>query len=130
MFIDIHVHFHKHQAFRTGTSKLLPHRNNFERYADIKVERAVVLPEVNPECAHVTQSNEEIPEVVQQYPMFILLQCGPARLTNSVKVPFQIFSVSIKTGAARALVRFALTYISLTHWCRICLKGRSLPDSR
>ncbi|MDY0177567.1 MAG: amidohydrolase family protein [Lentisphaeria bacterium] len=95
MFIDIHVHFRRSPGFpRWGKQAYATPEQLLERYAAIEVERAVVLPGVNPECSHVPQSNEEVLEVAQKHPLFIpFCNVDPRALTNSIRAEFHdIFS--------------------------------------
>lgn len=90
MFIDIHVHVRRipgpprrgKQAFSTPEQLL-------ERYDKIDVEKAVLLPGVNPECAYVPQSNEEIIEIAEKYPDRFIPFCNvdPRAMTNSADAP-------------------------------------------
>ncbi len=95
MFIDIHVHFRSTPGFpRWGKPAYATPEQLLERYAAIKVERAVVLPGVNPECSYAPQSNEEVLAVAQKHPLFIpFCNVDPRALTNSIGAPFHdIFS--------------------------------------
>jgi len=67
VFIDIHVHTRRipGPARSNGQTYATPDEL-LARYDAIGVERAVVLPGVSPECAHVPQSNEEVIEVSAQ----------------------------------------------------------------
>jgi len=67
VFIDIHVHTRRipGPARADGQTYATP-AQLLARYDAIGVERAVVLPGVSPECAHVPQSNEEVIELSRQ----------------------------------------------------------------
>ena len=104
MFIDIHVH----------TSRLpLPPRHHgdnltyaspeelLEAYDEVGIERGCLLPEVNPECAHGVQSNEDILELAAKNPRFIpFCNVDPRAMTNSIRSDFEwIFKYYRDKGA-------------------------------
>lgn len=91
MFIDIHVHTRKYpgpprldgrQAYATPQQLL-------ERYDQLGVEQAVLLPGVNAECNLIPQSNQEIEEICQEYPGRFIPFCNvtPRAITNSADAP-------------------------------------------
>lgn len=91
MFIDIHVHTRSipgpprlsgKQAYATPQQLL-------ERYAELDIEAAVLLPGVSPECGFVPQSNQEIMEICRQYPGRFIPFCNvdPRSMTNSSDAP-------------------------------------------
>lgn len=90
MFIDIHVHFRSTPGFsRWGKQAYATPEQLIERYEKIGVERAVVLPGVNPECSHVPQSNEEVLAVAARDSRFIpFCNIDPRAITNSIRAPF------------------------------------------
>jgi len=53
------------------------------------VEKAVLLPEANPECAYGLQSNEEVIEIAEKYPDRFIPFCNvdPRAMTNSPDAP-------------------------------------------
>ena len=59
-----------------------------ERYDEVGIERAVLLPLVSPEV-YLPQSNEEILEIVEEYPDRFILFCNidPRALTNTSDAP-------------------------------------------
>ncbi len=91
MFIDIHGHAwvfpgpmrNGHQAFATPEQLI-------ERYDAIGIERAVMLPEVNPECTYGPQSNQEVLYLAcHRYPERFIPFCNidPRSMHNSVYSP-------------------------------------------
>jgi predicted TIM-barrel fold metal-dependent hydrolase len=89
MFIDIHVHFRKTPGFtRYGKAAYATPEQLIERYDELGIERAVVLPGVSPECSYVPQSNEEILEVAAANDRFIpFCNIDPRALQNSHLAP-------------------------------------------
>jgi hypothetical protein len=101
MFIDIHVHFRSTPGFpRAGGQTYATPEQLIERYDAIGVERAVVLPGVNPECSHVPQSNEEVLMVAEKNSRFIpFCNVDPRALSNSIEAPLgKIFSYYKERG--------------------------------
>jgi len=90
MFIDIHVHVRRIPGppFENGQRYCTP-KQLLERYDKIGVEKAVLLPGVNPECAYAPQSNEEIIEIAETYPDRFIPFCNvdPRMMTNSPDAP-------------------------------------------
>ncbi|MBN1352885.1 amidohydrolase family protein [candidate division KSB1 bacterium] len=89
MFIDIHAHAykwlgppHKGKQWFSTPEQLL------ERYQQLGIDRAVLLPIVNPEV-YLPQSNEEILDMVERYPETFIPFCNidPRALTNSSDAP-------------------------------------------
>ena len=92
MFIDIHVHTRAVSGFgRNGRPAYATPERLLERYDEIGVERAVVLPGVNPECAIVPQSNEEVLDIARKHPRRFVPFCNvdPRALTNSAHAPLE-----------------------------------------
>ncbi len=90
MFIDIHVHTRRFiSPSRGGKQAYATPRQLLERYESIAVRSAVLLPGVNPECAHVPQSNEEILEICKSYPDRFIPFCNidPRAMANSAGAP-------------------------------------------
>lgn len=90
MFIDVHAHTRRIPGPpRNGKPTYGTPEQLLERYDSMGVERAFLLPEVNPECAYVTQSNEEILEICQTYPDRFVPFCNidPRAMTNSPEAP-------------------------------------------
>ena len=89
MFIDIHVHFRVIPGIeRNGKQAYATPEQLIERYDQLGIERAVVLPGVNPECSRVPQSNEEVLKVARETGRFIpFCNIDPRALTNSIKAP-------------------------------------------
>jgi uncharacterized protein len=87
MFIDIHVHtVAQTGANRYGTDQTYATPEQLiEMYDEVGIEKAVILPGVNPECAHRLQSNEEAIAVARQYPDRFIAFCNidPRMVANS-----------------------------------------------
>ncbi len=85
MFIDIHAHAYRKRppvySFSTPEQVL-------ERYDAVGIEKGVLLPIVSPEI-YLPQSNEDILEMVEQYPDRFIPFCNidPRALTNSADAP-------------------------------------------
>lgn len=89
MFIDIHGHFMRSPGFpRNGTPAFSTPKQLIERYDHLHIEKAVVLPVVNPECAYASQSNEEVIDVAEDTGRFIpFCNVDPRALGNSPGSP-------------------------------------------
>lgn len=89
MFIDIHVHTMRLPCFpRNGKTAFASPEQLLKIYDRIGVERAVLLPVVNPECCHGLQSNEEILEISLENPRFIpFCNIDPRSIGNSYTAP-------------------------------------------
>jgi len=89
MFIDIHVHTRARPGpLRRGKPAYATPARLLERYDRLGIERAVVLPGVNPECAYVPQSNEEVLDIARQNDRFIpFCNVDPRAMTNSPDAP-------------------------------------------
>ena len=90
MFIDIHAHarlFPSTLNFR-GWTYSLPEQV-IERYDKLDIEKGVLLPGGNPEMEVVSQSNEEVLEIVRRYPDRFIPFCNidPRQLTNTPDAP-------------------------------------------
>jgi len=86
MFVDIHAHACRIPGPpRYGKQAYATPRQLLERYESINVEGAVLLPEVNPECVYMSQSNMEILEICKEYPGRFIPFCNvdPRAMTNS-----------------------------------------------
>ena len=92
MFIDIHVHTKQIPGPPRFTGDQMTFATPEELlagYDEIGVERACVLPEVNPECSYTIQSNEEILELAERNSRFIpFCNVDPRAMTNSIRSPF------------------------------------------
>jgi predicted TIM-barrel fold metal-dependent hydrolase len=89
MFIDIHAHaYRKTPPFvcRFCTAEQL-----IERYDEAGIEKGVLLPIVSPEI-YFPQANEDILEMVEQYPDRFIPFCNidPRILTNSADAPLDL----------------------------------------
>lgn len=89
MFIDIHVHVSKElikapEGVRWPGQVYCTPEQLLERYAEIDVERAVLLPRGSPECGFGVQSNEQMLEIAARDPVFIpFCNVDPRSLSNS-----------------------------------------------
>lgn len=97
MFIDIHVHTRRIAGPPRITGDNLTYASPdelLEAYDEVGIERGCLLPEVNPECAFVPQSNEEVLELAARNSRFIpFCNVDPRAMTNSIHAPFHwIFS--------------------------------------
>ena len=80
MFIDIHSHLRFHPIY---TPRPTP-EELWEEYRRRDIEKAVILPTVNPECAEGFQSVEELLEKCRDYPWIIpFCNIDPRMLSNS-----------------------------------------------
>lgn len=92
MFIDIHSHTRLMEGPPRFHSDNLTYANPdelWEGYARIGVEKAVLLPRGNPECAYSIQSNEEVLYLAEKYPFIPFCNMDPRGMSNSVKAPFE-----------------------------------------
>ena len=90
MFIDIHVHTrHYPVVLRHGKPAFSSPEQLIERYDKREIEKGVLLPGVNPECELMPQSNEDILEIVGQYPERFIPFCNvdPRAMSNSADAP-------------------------------------------
>lgn len=94
MFIDIHVHTRRIPGpVRENGQTYANPEHLIERYDRIGVEKAVLLPGVNPECARVPQSNEDVIELARETGRFIpFCNIDPRAVSNSPDAPLnQLF---------------------------------------
>ena len=84
MFIDVHVHAY----IDPGPRNFSTPEQLIQRYDNIGVERAVLLPLVSPEV-YLPQSNEEILQIVEEHGDRFVPFCNldPRALTNSPDAP-------------------------------------------
>jgi len=84
MFIDIHVHAYVDPGPRNFSTP----GQLINRYRNIGVERAVLLPLVSPEV-YLPQSNEEILQIVEEHGDWFIPFCNvdPRAMTNSPDAP-------------------------------------------
>ena len=90
MFIDIHVHTRRLAGPARGNGQTYASPAELiERFEELGIERAVVLPGVSPECCHVPQSNEEIIELAENSGGRFIPFCNvdPRAMTNSPDAP-------------------------------------------
>ena len=89
MFFDIHVHARKTPGFpRGGKQAYATPEQLIERYDKLQIEKGVLLPGVNPECAYTPQSNEEVMDVAEKTGRFIpFCNIDPRALSNSMWAP-------------------------------------------
>ena len=85
MFIDIHVHVRKVPGFpRGGKPAYATPEQLIARYDNLQIEKGILLPDVNPECSYVPQSNEEVIEIARTTGRFIpFCNVDPRSLNNS-----------------------------------------------
>lgn len=89
MFIDIHAHFRVIPGFpRSGKPAYATPEQLIARYDKVGIEKAVILPGVNPECSNVPQSNEEVLKVAEETGRFIpFCNIDPRAISNSFQSP-------------------------------------------
>jgi len=89
VFIDIHVHTRQIPGpMRGGKPAYATPEQLIERYDRLGIEKAVILPGVNPECEWVPQSNEEVIEIARRTGRFIpFCNIDPRAMTHSVDAP-------------------------------------------
>ena len=87
--IDIHAHVRRipgppHMGKHYPTPEQL-----IRIYDKLGIEKGVLLPAVNPECAYVPQSNEDVIEMAERYPDRFIPFCNvdPRAMTNSPDAP-------------------------------------------
>ncbi len=93
MFIDIHVHTRR----LPGPPRIKGDKMTYATpeellagYDEIGIERACVLPGVNPECCYVPQANEDVLELAEKNARFIpFCNVDPRAMTNSIDAPFE-----------------------------------------
>ncbi len=101
MFIDIHCHAYRIQppmySFSTPEQVL-------ERFDTIGIEKAALLPIVSPEI-YLPQANEDILEMVQQYPdrFFAFCNIDPRAISNSPHAPLGQLLQHYKDQGCRGL---------------------------
>jgi len=89
MFIDIHAHaYWKPQPVWNGQVIFATPQQLLERYRQVQIKKAVLLPLIGPEV-YIPQSNEEILQMAQQWPDVFIPFCNldPRALTNSADAP-------------------------------------------
>lgn len=90
MFIDVHAHTARLNSFprENGLQTYTLPDELLKVYDKIGVERAVLLPGVNPECNHGVQSVEDILEIAKANPRFIpFCNIDPRAISNSYTAP-------------------------------------------
>lgn len=86
MIIDIHVHTVRNHGFpRDGRTAFTTPAELLERYRELGVDRAVILPIIHPECALSIQGVEEVLEICAAFPDRFLPFCNidPRQVGNS-----------------------------------------------
>ena len=90
MFIDIHTHTGLFQGppRDDGTNYATPEQL-IERYDEIGVEKAVILPSASPECMISPRTTEEALEICKRYPDRFVPFCNldPRAVSNSADAP-------------------------------------------
>ncbi len=90
MFIDIHVHASRYPNYFPAGKPMFPQAEDLiKRYDSIGVEKAVILPEVNPEASYFMQSVEDVLSICGQYPDRFVPFCNvdPRAVSNSPDAP-------------------------------------------
>jgi predicted TIM-barrel fold metal-dependent hydrolase len=106
MFIDIHVHTNAQAGpLRIGKMNFATPAYLLKRYDLLGIEKAVILPTTNPECAHQIQSCEEALAIAQAYPQRF--------------IPFCNIDPRMDTNDARANLSFLVGYYR-SQGCRGC----------
>ena len=91
MFIDIHVHAQRIPGppNRQGKAPLATPEQLLERYDELGIEKAILLPLVSPECSVATGSVQEIVDIARQWPDRFVPFCSvdPRSCGNHDKAP-------------------------------------------
>jgi len=89
MFIDIHVHSRKKPIMWRGNYYYTSPEKLIEIYDKIGVEKAVLLPGVNPECSKQVGSTHEMLEICEMFPGRFIPFCNidPRAVENSPFAP-------------------------------------------
>ncbi|MBO5690037.1 MAG: hypothetical protein J6S73_08910, partial [Lentisphaeria bacterium] len=96
MFIDIHVHTRRKPCPPRHAGDKLTYaapEELLEAYDEVGIERAVVLPGVNPECSYGVQAVEDVIELSQLTNGRLIPFCNvdPRAMTNNDRAPFEWF---------------------------------------
>lgn len=87
MFIDIHVHTRNRPSpNRLGTDESFATPEELlEMYAEVGIEKAVLLPNVNPECSFDVQPVQDMLDIAARYPGRFIPFCNvdPRMVANS-----------------------------------------------
>ena len=90
MFIDIHVHTSRVPGFpRLDGSTYATPLQLIAGYDEVGIEAGCILPEGNPECCTVPQTNEDTLEVCEKYKGRFIPFCNidPRMITNDWRAP-------------------------------------------
>jgi len=90
MFIDIHGHAVRTPGFdQNGAYQFCTAKGLIERHDAIGIEKCVLLPLVNPECAYVVQSNEDVLEMAEKHRGRFIPFCNidPRFISNAPDAP-------------------------------------------
>ena len=92
MFIDIHGHCIQEKSCPNplnGRQYISTPDVLVKRYDEVGIEKAVILPLVNPENCYITQSNEEPWRILEQYPGRFIPFCNldPRTFYNNFRAP-------------------------------------------
>jgi len=93
MFIDIHVHAQRLPGpFWRGKQPIATPEQLLERYDELGIEKAILLPLVSPECSLSVQSNQEIIDMARQWPDRFVPFCSvdPRAGGNHAKAPLDV----------------------------------------
>lgn len=92
--IDMHSHtIRVHGIPRPGGSHFMTVPQLLQAYDVLGVERAALLPSVSPDCSYELSTNEEICEIVQQYPerFFFCCNIDPRMSTNNADAEYTYY---------------------------------------
>jgi predicted TIM-barrel fold metal-dependent hydrolase len=104
MFIDIHVHTVARPApLRRGAATYASPEYLLRRYDLLGIERAVILPTSNPECAHHIQSSEEALDIAARHPGRFIPFCNidPRMDTNDEKANLRLIAEYYKSQGCK-----------------------------
>ena len=133
MFIDIHVHTRR----LPGPPRIKGDKMTYATpeellagYDEIGIERACVLPGVNPECCYVPQANEDVLELAEKNARFIpFCNVDPRAMTNSIDAPFEWIFKYYRDRDVGASAKYAPTFPCSTPLCRPFSRGPKRPGS-
>ncbi|MHA1731187.1 MAG: amidohydrolase family protein [Promethearchaeota archaeon] len=91
MFVDIHVHTHDPPGIPRswGGDTFATPAQVIARYEELGIEKGVILPWVNPECAYIFNSHEEVLEICEKHGKWFVPFCNvdPRMVSNSPDAP-------------------------------------------
>lgn len=92
--IDLHVHATKTRGLPRENGENMPIPSELmEMYRVLGIEKGVLLPEINVECAYDTATNREVHEIASEYPETFSWFCNidPRQGSNSPQTDFSHF---------------------------------------